>query len=160
MTARGSCTLTHFDHQFLFFSGSLKNDYTHSCITYRLANIFYTTMTHNISDLCGRIHRQMPFYCLYTNSAWDVVKNVLRKPVLIGPIEFDIVIVRDMSEKDTENKVYWGIGEFHDVNMFLFCRRGRSIWYPTARHLFSNCKLALLSTYSTVSVQYYYSDQI
>ena len=33
-------------------------------------------------------------------------KNVLRKPVLIGPIEFDIVIVRDMSEKATENKVY------------------------------------------------------
>ena len=33
-----------------------------------------------------------------------VVKNVLRKPVLIGPIEFDIVIV--MSEKATENKVY------------------------------------------------------
>ena len=35
-----------------------------------------------------------------------VVKNVLRKPVLIGPIEFDIVIVRDMSEKAIENKVY------------------------------------------------------
>ena len=35
-----------------------------------------------------------------------MVKNVLRKPVLIGPIEFDIVIVRDMSEKATENKVY------------------------------------------------------
>ena len=33
-------------------------------------------------------------------------KNVLRKPVLIGPIEFDIVIVRDMSEKATEKKVY------------------------------------------------------
>ena len=28
------------------------------------------------------------------------------KNVLIGPIEFDIVIVRDMSEKATENKVY------------------------------------------------------
>ena len=33
-------------------------------------------------------------------------KNVLRKPVLIGLIEFDIVIVRDMWEKATENKVY------------------------------------------------------
>ena len=35
-----------------------------------------------------------------------VVKNVLRKPVLIGPLESDIVGVRDMSEKATENKVY------------------------------------------------------
>ena len=35
-----------------------------------------------------------------------VVKNVLRKPVLIGPLESDIVEVRDMSEKATENKVY------------------------------------------------------
>ena len=69
----GLCTLTHIDRQFLFFSGSLKNDYMHLCITYRLANIFYTTMTHNISDLYGRIHRQMPFYCLYTNSAWEYV---------------------------------------------------------------------------------------
>ena len=51
MTVWGSCTLTQFDRQFLFFPGSLKNDYTHSCITYRLANIFYTTMTHNIIDL-------------------------------------------------------------------------------------------------------------
>ena len=36
-----------------------------------------------------------------------MVKNVLRKPVLIGPIGFDIVIVRDMSEKATENKVFY-----------------------------------------------------
>ena len=35
-----------------------------------------------------------------------MVINVLRKPVLIGPIESDIVKVRDMSEKATENKVY------------------------------------------------------
>ena len=35
-------------------------------------------------------------------------KNVLRKPVLIGPLESDIVKVRDMSEKATENKVYSG----------------------------------------------------
>ena len=33
-------------------------------------------------------------------------KKCVKKPVLIGPIEFDIVIVRDMSEKATENKVY------------------------------------------------------
>ena len=26
MIAWGSCTLTHFDHQFLFIFGSLKND--------------------------------------------------------------------------------------------------------------------------------------
>ena len=110
MTAWGSCTLTRFDCQFLFLSGSLKNDYTHSCITYRLPNIFYTTMTQNIIDLYGRIHRQMPSYCLYTNTACigicHVVKNVLRKPVLIGPLESDIVKVRYMSEKATENKVY------------------------------------------------------
>ena len=36
-----------------------------------------------------------------------VVKKLLRKPVLIGPLEFDIVIVRDMSKKATENKVYY-----------------------------------------------------
>ena len=36
----------------------------------------------------------------------SLVKNVLRKPVLIGPLESDIVEVRDMSEKATENKVY------------------------------------------------------
>ena len=35
-------------------------------------------------------------------------KNVLRKPVLIGPLESDIVKVRYMSEKATENKVYYG----------------------------------------------------
>ena len=35
-----------------------------------------------------------------------MVINVLRKPVLIGPIESDIVKVRDKSEKATENKVY------------------------------------------------------
>ena len=35
-----------------------------------------------------------------------VVKNVLRKPDLIGPLESDIVKVRYMSEKATENKVY------------------------------------------------------
>ena len=50
MTAWGSCTLTHFDRQFLFFSGSLKK-LLYLRITYRLANIFYTTMTHNIVDL-------------------------------------------------------------------------------------------------------------
>ena len=109
MTAWGSCTLTRFDRQFLFFSGSLKNDYTHSCITYRLANIFYTTMTHNINDLYGRIHRQNALLLFVHKQRMGIchaVKNVLRKPVLIGPIEFDIVIVRDMSEKATENKVY------------------------------------------------------
>ena len=26
--------------------------------------------------------------------------------------------------------------KFHDVNMLLFCKRGRSIWYPTAQHVF------------------------
>ena len=35
-----------------------------------------------------------------------VVKNVLRKPVLIGLLESDIVKVRDMSGKAPENKVY------------------------------------------------------
>ena len=68
----GSCTLTHFDHQFLFFSGSLKNDVC-SCIIEKLANIFYTMMTHNIIDLYGLINCQMPSYCLYTNSAWEYV---------------------------------------------------------------------------------------
>ena len=37
---------------------------------------------------------------------YHVVKNLLGKPVLIGPLESDIVKVRDMSEKATENKVY------------------------------------------------------
>ena len=36
-----------------------------------------------------------------------MVINVLRKPVLIGPIESDIVKVRDMSERATKNKVYF-----------------------------------------------------
>ena len=37
-----------------------------------------------------------------------MVKNVLKKPVLIGPIESNIVKVQDMSEKAIENKVcYW-----------------------------------------------------
>ena len=49
-------------------------------------------------------------------------KNVLRKPVLIGPIEFDIIIGRDMSEKATKNKVYcyvlWhGLGIDHPAKM-------------------------------------------
>ena len=35
-----------------------------------------------------------------------VVINVLRKPILSGPLEFDIGTVRDMSEIATENKVY------------------------------------------------------
>ena len=35
-----------------------------------------------------------------------VVTNVLRKPVLSGPLESDIGIVRHMSEIATENKVY------------------------------------------------------
>ena len=66
-------------------------------------------MTHNIIDSYGQIHRQMPSYCLYTNSAWEchVVKNVLRKPVLSGPLESDIGKVWDMSEIATENKVYY-----------------------------------------------------
>ena len=36
-----------------------------------------------------------------------MIKNVLRKPVLSGLLESDIVKVRDMSEKATENKVYY-----------------------------------------------------
>ena len=35
-----------------------------------------------------------------------MLKNVLRKPVLIGPLESVIVQVRDISEKAAENKVY------------------------------------------------------
>ena len=35
-----------------------------------------------------------------------VVINVLRKQILSGPLESDIVTVRDMSEIATENKVY------------------------------------------------------
>ena len=111
MAAWGSCPLTHFDRQFLFFSGSLKNDYTYSCITHRIANICYTTMTHNISDLYGRKTVKCPFIvCTQTaHGNMSRGKNLLRKPVLIGPLEFDIVIVRDMSEKATENKVYFSI---------------------------------------------------
>ena len=37
-----------------------------------------------------------------------VVINVLRKPILSGPLESDIVTVRDMSEIAAENKVYSG----------------------------------------------------
>ena len=68
-------------------------------------------MTQNIIDLYGRIHRQMPSYCFvhkHRMGICHVVKNVLRKPVLIGPLESDIVKVRYMSEKATENKVYCG----------------------------------------------------
>ena len=36
----------------------------------------------------------------------QVVINVLRKPILSGPLEFDIGTVRDMSEIATKNKVY------------------------------------------------------
>ena len=36
-----------------------------------------------------------------------VVINVLRTPILSGPLESDIGTVRDMSEIVTENKVYW-----------------------------------------------------
>ena len=65
-------------------------------------------MTRNIIDLYDRIHRQMPSYFLYTNSMTlsHVVIYVLRKPILSGPLESDIVTVRDMSEIATENKVY------------------------------------------------------
>ena len=55
-------------------------------------------MTHNIVDLYDRIHRQMRLS--------NVVINVLRKPILSGPLESDIITVRDMSEIGTENKVY------------------------------------------------------
>ena len=44
-----------------------------------------------------------------------VVKNVLRKPYLIGPLESDIVKVRDMSEKAPENKVYWPCTTFFSL---------------------------------------------
>ena len=116
MTAWGSCTLTRFDRQFFFLSGSLKNDYTHSCITYRLSNIFYTTMTHNTIDLYGRIHlkkKQLLFVHKQRMGICHVVKNVLRKPVLIGPLESDIIKVRYMSEKATKNKVYLGLSLLH-----------------------------------------------
>ena len=36
-----------------------------------------------------------------------VIIYVLRKPILSGPLESDIVTVRDMSEIATENKVYY-----------------------------------------------------
>ena len=105
MMAWGSCTLTHFDRQFLFFSDSLKNDYTHSYITYRLANTFYTTITHNIIDLYGRIHSVI--VCTQTaHGNMSCGEKCIKKPVLTGPLESDIVEVRDMSEKATENKVY------------------------------------------------------
>ena len=42
--------LTYFDHQFLFISGSLKND-VHTHVSHKVANIYYTTMTRNIIDL-------------------------------------------------------------------------------------------------------------
>ena len=45
-----------------------------------------------------------------TQTAHDtshVVIYVLRKPILSGPLESDIVTVRDMPEIATENKVYW-----------------------------------------------------
>ena len=53
MTAWGSCTLTYFDHQFLFISGSLKNDdHVYTPVSHnKVANICYAMMTHNINDL-------------------------------------------------------------------------------------------------------------
>ena len=56
-----------------------------------------------------------------------VVINVLRKPILSGPLEFDIVTVRDMSEIATENKVYsfglWALrlsfGTCYEVNNIM-----------------------------------------
>ena len=36
-----------------------------------------------------------------------MITKCLRKPFLSGPFESDIGTVRDMSEKVTENKVYW-----------------------------------------------------
>ena len=45
-----------------------------------------------------------------TQTAHDTISHVviyvLRKPILSGPLESDIVTVRDMSEIATENKVY------------------------------------------------------
>ena len=49
-------------------------------------------MTHNIIDLYGR-------QCMGPS---HMVTNVLRKPVLSGPLESDIRQVRDMSEIATE----------------------------------------------------------
>ena len=70
-----SCTLTHFDCQFFCFSGSLKNDVRTptSILHIKLKHHLHSgeLVTHNIIDLYGRIHRQMPSYCLYTNSAWN-----------------------------------------------------------------------------------------
>ena len=58
----------------------------------------YAMMTHNMNDLYHRIHRQLRGYC-------HMVTNVLRKPILSGPLESDIEKVRDISEITTEHKV-------------------------------------------------------
>ena len=66
-------------------------------------------MTHNINDLYDRIDRQMPGYFFVHKQHMTlshVVINVLRKPILSGPLESDIVTVQDMSEIATENNVY------------------------------------------------------
>ena len=108
MTAWGSCTLTHFDRQFLFFSGNLKNDDENDSCTYRLENICYTTMTTIFIWSNSPSNAQLLFVHKQRMGICHVVKNVLKKPVLIGPIESNIVKVQDMSEKAIENKVcYW-----------------------------------------------------
>ena len=67
-------------------------------------------MTHNIKYLYRRIHRQMPSLILFVHKQRmglsHVVTNVLRKPILSGPLESDIGKVRDMSEIATEHMVY------------------------------------------------------
>ena len=68
---------------------------------------------------------------VFTQTAHEichVVINVLRKPILSGPLESDIVTVRDMSEITTENKVYLGLARLAllatiiDLKVQCYCR--------------------------------------
>ena len=72
------------------------------------------------------VHKQRMGIC-------HMVKNVLRKPVLIGPLESDIVKVRDTSERATENKVYSVIKNQQPIGG-LRAQQGRNI-YPLSSTL-------------------------
>ena len=82
-----------------------------------------------------------------------VVKNVSRKPVLIGPIEFDIVIVRDMSEKATENKVYC---VYHEKNPLLKNLHCSTFSHVTSDQIYEypvNLRVIWLDEYKVISVK-------
>ena len=105
MTAWSSCTLNHFVRQFFFYSSSLKND-VRILMLHKVANFFYTVMTHNIIDLWLNSPLNIPLMFVHKQRMVliHLVAHVLRKPVLSCPLEF---YIRKDWEIATEHMVYW-----------------------------------------------------